>query len=134
MENQAQMTLALHLPASFPSDHRSSNSQRDSLRRFYVGTEFGELTDEQAGALLDYRDYARAAVERLAPKLYGEEARETGEALAVFISRHREIATAVANMMRQRFEKGADPDGLRSAVSRMPFFEDIRDYCESILP
>jgi hypothetical protein len=126
--------MRLHLPASFPSDLPASFSMRDSVQRFYAGVTFNELTDGQAGDLLDYRDFARGVLERLAPKLYGDPAREAGEAVAVLISRDRGMATAVVKMMRQRFEKGADPDGLRSAVSRLPFFDDIRDHCESILP
>lgn len=115
----------LHLPIAFPDDTASSDSQREAVQTFYTSVSLGDITGGQAGDLLDYRDFARAVVRRLAPNLYGEPARSAAERIAVYVSRHRQIAIGVIAFMRKRFERGADPDNLHRAIGRLDFFEDL---------
>lgn len=109
----------LHIPAAYPSDKPASADSVANVARFYRSSPLNGITDPQVGILLDYRDFARAVVERHAPKLYGEEARAAGEAIAIFVSRERALAEEVIAFMRKRFASGADPKALKRAVARL---------------
>lgn len=124
---------ALFVPPAYPSDLPARSSEAESVKEFYAGQTIPALSDIQASALLDIRDYSRAVIRKLAPDLYGEAARKFAEKVAVYVSRDREIAEAVIGMMRRRWERGSDPDGLVKALTRLEFYEDIEAAADDIL-
>ena len=124
---------ALFVPSAYPSDLPANSNQMGAVEDFYAGQTLPALSDIQASTLLDIRDYSRAVIKKLEPDLFGEAAREIAEKVAVYISRDREIAEAVVAMMRRRFDRGADHDGLVKAIARLEFYEDIEATAEDIL-
>lgn len=109
-----------------PTNHDFSGTERqlDAIKRLFPQIDI-ELTDSQCNALLSYRDYGAAVVERL--RITGM--RETWiRIIATIVSWHEDIAQSVVKWSNDRFFDSRGEPRIRSTK----FFDRICAECRAI--
>ena len=120
----------LHVPGAFPYDPPASEAQIASIVALFGPLET-KLTSDQAGALLDYRDFVLAFIERVRPGYRFKDNAPLAVPVISYISRRRFLAEPVVQFMRARFDDGADPDELSTVIEELDIFDEVMDVCEA---
>ena len=119
--------LVFRWPASEGTYFRATQAQQVSIRRFY-SLPTNELKSDEATALLDYRDYAKAAVSVLASDLNVEQTFFIERCVAAYIGSDATCAKEVSQWAGRRYSGAADPETVTSGIKRSKPFAKVAQF------
>lgn len=103
------------------SDTLSATTRQADAVALFFETDFGELTDGQANALLSCREFARLSARAIFPKWANPTQNLVARAIAAFILSDDEMVEFVVRWSNNSFARGSSSPRVRGA----PIFADV---------
>jgi len=118
--------FGMHLNFTLPEascDIPATERQTEAVKLFYQ-TDFGELCDSQAHALLSCREYARLCAEAIFKRYPPVVHRVMARALAAFLLSDAHMVAFVTNWSDAAFKRGSSSPRVRGSC----FFTDVEQF------
>lgn len=122
--------FAIHLNLTLPEancEMKATERQADAVKLFYQ-TDFGELYNSQAHALLACREYARLSAEAIFKRYPSDIRNIMARALAAFLLSDAQMVQFVTNWSEAAFNRGSGSPRVRGSL----FFHDVEEFASYI--